>query len=140
MSTHVQSIHKLCLQLRHVRHSSLWRISGIFDNKILSYTIRYANRQKRALYTFLKIDWHYWYRYTETSEMDIVIIYPNITVYLIYNRILVCKLQDRRRSSSFTNFRKPIPAHVNIEVQYYTKQIVTRGIQTTYINGKCINI
>jgi len=73
---------------------------------------------------------------TETSEMDIVIIYPNITVYLIYNRILVCKLQDRRRSSSFTNFRKPIPAHV----QYYTKQIVTRGIQTIYINGKCINI
>ena len=77
---------------------------------------------------------------TETSEMDSVNIYPNITVYLIYNRILVCKLQDRRRSSLFTNFRKPIPDHVNIQVQYYTKHIVTRGIHTTYINDKCINI
>ena len=46
----------------------------------------------------------------------------------------------RRRRSLFTNFSKPIPAHVNIQVQYYTKQNVARGIQTTYINGKWINI
>ena len=46
---------------------------------------------------------------------------------------------DRRRSL-FTNFSKPTPAHVNIQVQYYTKQNVTRGIHTTYIKGKCIPI
>ena len=31
------------------------------------------------------------------------------------------------------NVSKSIPAHVNIQVQYYTKQNVTRGKQTTYI-------
>ena len=46
----------------------------------------------------------------------------------------------RRRRSLFTNFSKPIPAHVNIQVQYYTKQNVTRGIHTTYITGKSKNI
>jgi len=45
-----------------------------------------------------------------------------------------------RRRSLFTNCSKPIMAHVNIQVQYYTKQNITRGIQTTYINDKCINI
>jgi len=44
---------------------------------------------------------------------------------------------DRRL---FTNFSKPIPAHVNIQVQYYTKQNLTRGIQTTYMNGKRVHI
>ena len=44
------------------------------------------------------------------------------------------------RRSLFTIFSKPIPAHVNIQVQYYTQQNITRGIPTTYINDKCINI
>ena len=44
------------------------------------------------------------------------------------------------RRSLFTIFRKPIPAHVNIQVQFYTKHNITRGIQTKYIYSKCINI
>jgi len=31
--------------------------------------------------------------------------------------------EERRRRSLFTNFSKPIPANVNIQVQYYTKQM-----------------
>ena len=46
----------------------------------------------------------------------------------------------RRRRSVFTNFSKPILAHMNIHVQYYTKQNVTRGIYTTYKTGKGKNI
>jgi len=41
----------------------------------------------------------------------------------------------RYRRSLFTS-----SAHVNIQVQYYTKQNVTRGINTTYITDKSKNI
>jgi len=132
-STPCGSDFKTCV----INYSVLWCESvtaGTIIRYILTLYVCFKGMKHRKLkYHHTQVTWapNMFYKHTVTCSKGVPVVGQSMLISDVSRRIW---------RSLFTNFSKPIPAHVNIQVQYYTKQNVTRGIHTTYINGKCINI